>query len=156
MSKVPELICALWKIPAFIFTCLSPRFPLSALICSIRPRTGRVPAPGNNSVGKVSALVQSNKAQQARPITVILSLAKPQASLDLSSSPGQDYTTGFSLFSCLFIFFFPFQLEKYHFLSVQIEGVIFLSVFKLASLGTCSEVVMSTLQNRANSHLAKK
>lgn len=154
MSKVPELICALWKIPTFIFTCLSPRFPLSALICSIRPRTGRVPAPGNNSVGKVSALVQSNKAQQARPITVILSLAKPQASLDLSSSPGQDYTTGFSLFSCLFFFFF--QLEKYHFLSVQIEGVIFLSVFKLASLGTCSEMVMSTLQNRENSHLAKK
>lgn len=53
-------------------------------------------------------------------------------------------------------FFFSFQLEKYNFLSVQIEWVIFLSVFKLASLGTCSEMVMSTLQNRDNSRLAKK
>lgn len=36
------------------------------------------------------------------------------------------------------------------------EWVIFLSMFKLASLGTYSEVVMSTLQNRDNSCLDKK
>lgn len=36
------------------------------------------------------------------------------------------------------------------------EWVIFLSVFKLASLGTYSEMVMSTLQNRDNFYLDKR
>lgn len=81
------------------------------------------------------------------PKILILALAKPQSSPDLSSKPDWDYTAGFFFLSIwkIIIFF-----------SVQMEWVIFLSMFKLASLGTYSEVVMSTLQNRDNSCLDKR
>lgn len=85
--------------------------------------------------------------KQSNLMTVILSLANLKLFLICPEILIKTTQQG------LRFFFFP--AGKISFLSVQIERMIFLSVSKLASLGPCSEMVMSTLQNRDKSHLAK-